>query len=40
VDGWERKGSSMEESDEVSVYLAGCQSVTVGQEGSLPSAIS
>jgi hypothetical protein len=30
----------MEERDEVSVYLAARQSVTVGQEGSLPSAIS
>jgi hypothetical protein len=30
----------MEESDVVSVYFAGCQSGTVGQEGSLPSAIS
>jgi hypothetical protein len=30
----------MEESDEVSVYLAARQSMTAGQVGNLPSAIS
>jgi len=35
-----RKGLRMEESDVVSVYLAARQSATVGQEGTLPSAIS